>query len=105
MPRPTSPRHTSSPIVLDIPQTTTAQSALNLSNTHPIVTRAKDDISKPVDHLTLHTTTTSPLPWSHIHALRDPNRHNYNADGSLSRYKACLMANGRNQQHGIDYDD
>nr|GEW80071.1 ribonuclease H-like domain-containing protein [Tanacetum cinerariifolium] len=67
------PRPTSSPIVPDIPQTATAQPATNLSNTHPIVTRAKDGISKPVDRLTLHTTTTSHLPRSHIHALRDPN--------------------------------
>ncbi|GJY60221.1 ribonuclease H-like domain-containing protein [Tanacetum coccineum] len=27
------------------------------------------------------------------------------SDGSLSRYKACLVATGRSQQHGIDYDE
>ncbi|GKD93313.1 ribonuclease H-like domain-containing protein [Tanacetum coccineum] len=26
-------------------------------------------------------------------------------DGSLSSYKARLVANGRNQQFGVDYDD
>ncbi|GJS77180.1 ribonuclease H-like domain-containing protein [Tanacetum coccineum] len=31
-------------------------------------------------------------------------RHKFNADGSLSRYKARLVANGRSQQHGIDCD-
>ncbi|GJT27373.1 trichome birefringence-like protein 34 [Tanacetum coccineum] len=32
-------------------------------------------------------------------------KHKYNADGSLSRYKARLVANGRSQQHGIDCDE
>ncbi|KAJ9559993.1 LOW QUALITY PROTEIN: hypothetical protein OSB04_005153 [Centaurea solstitialis] len=32
-------------------------------------------------------------------------RHKYHADGSLSRYKACLVANGRSQQQGIDCDE
>nr|GEV00179.1 ribonuclease H-like domain-containing protein [Tanacetum cinerariifolium] len=32
-------------------------------------------------------------------------RHKYHADGSLSRYKAILIANGRNQQYGVDCSD
>ncbi|GJX48276.1 ribonuclease H-like domain-containing protein [Tanacetum coccineum] len=32
-------------------------------------------------------------------------RHKYHVDGSLSRYKARLVANGRTQQVGIDCDD
>ncbi|GJS77451.1 ribonuclease H-like domain-containing protein [Tanacetum coccineum] len=32
-------------------------------------------------------------------------KYKYNADGSLSRYKARLVANGRSQQQGIDCDD
>ncbi|GJZ80679.1 ribonuclease H-like domain-containing protein [Tanacetum coccineum] len=32
-------------------------------------------------------------------------RHKYHVDGSLSRYKARLVANGCNQQHGVDYSD
>ncbi|GJV66524.1 ribonuclease H-like domain-containing protein, partial [Tanacetum coccineum] len=32
-------------------------------------------------------------------------RHKFNADGSLSRYKAWLVTNGRSQQHGIDCDE
>lgn len=31
--------------------------------------------------------------------------HKYNAHGSLSRYKAHLVVNGRSKQHGIDYDE
>nr|GEV24008.1 hypothetical protein [Tanacetum cinerariifolium] len=32
-------------------------------------------------------------------------RHKYHADGSLSRYKARLVANGCNQQYGVDCSD
>ncbi|GJY02173.1 ribonuclease H-like domain-containing protein [Tanacetum coccineum] len=32
-------------------------------------------------------------------------KYKYNADGSLSRYKARLVANGRSQQQGIDCDE
>nr|GEY61695.1 ribonuclease H-like domain-containing protein [Tanacetum cinerariifolium] len=32
-------------------------------------------------------------------------RHKYHADGSLSRYKDRLVANGRSQQFGVDCDD
>nr|GEW54057.1 ribonuclease H-like domain-containing protein [Tanacetum cinerariifolium] len=32
-------------------------------------------------------------------------KHKYNADGSLSRYKAQLVTNGRSQQQGIDCDE
>ncbi|GKG27380.1 ribonuclease H-like domain-containing protein, partial [Tanacetum coccineum] len=31
--------------------------------------------------------------------------HKINADGSLSRYKARLVTNGRSQQQGIDCDE
>ncbi|GKA40896.1 ribonuclease H-like domain-containing protein [Tanacetum coccineum] len=110
-------------------------------STHPMVTRAKAGIFKPLERMNCHVTTTSPLPRSHVHALRDPNwkeamldeynalitngtwvlvprpanvnvvrsmwlfKHKFNADGSLSRYKARLVANGRSQQQGIDCDE
>nr|GEY02236.1 hypothetical protein [Tanacetum cinerariifolium] len=45
--------------------------SISISNTHPVITRAKDGISKPINQLSLHTNTTSPLLRSHIHALRD----------------------------------
>nr|GEV02508.1 ribonuclease H-like domain-containing protein [Tanacetum cinerariifolium] len=106
-----------------------------------MVTRAKAGISKPLAHMNCHATTTSPIPRSHLHALRDTNRHKamvdeynaliyngtwalvprlanvnivrsmwifkhkVNAYGSLSRYKARLVANGSNQQYGIDCDE
>ncbi|GKA46710.1 ribonuclease H-like domain-containing protein [Tanacetum coccineum] len=110
-------------------------------STHPMVTRAKAGIFKPFEHMNCHVTTTSPLPRSHVHALRDPHwkeamldeynalisngtwalvprpanvnvvrsmwlfKHKFKADGSLSRYKARLVANGHSQQQGIDCDE
>ncbi|GJX16315.1 ribonuclease H-like domain-containing protein [Tanacetum coccineum] len=110
-------------------------------STHPMVTRAKAGIFKPLERMNCHVTTTSPLPRSHVHALRDPHwkeamldeynalisngtwalvprpanvnvvrsmwlfKHKFKADGSLSRYKARLVANGRSQQQGIDCDE
>ncbi|GKE86384.1 ribonuclease H-like domain-containing protein, partial [Tanacetum coccineum] len=106
-----------------------------------MVTRAKARISKPLARMNCHATTTSPIPRSHLHAIRDPNwhkamvdeynalisngmwalvphpananivrsmwlfKHKFNANGSLSRYKARLVANGRSQQQGIDCDE
>ncbi|GJY16653.1 ribonuclease H-like domain-containing protein, partial [Tanacetum coccineum] len=57
-----------------------------------------------------HVTTTSPLPRSHSHALRDPNWKKamvdeYNALISNGTYKAQLITNGRSQQQGIDCDE
>ncbi|GKG24778.1 ribonuclease H-like domain-containing protein, partial [Tanacetum coccineum] len=53
----------------------TAHGNATTTNTHHMVTRAKARISNKV------------------------------ADGSLSMYKARLVANGRNQQQGIDFDE
>lgn len=43
---------------------------------HPMTTRAKSGIFKPISKLNLHTTTESPLPKSHLHALQDLNWNN-----------------------------
>nr|GEX68907.1 ribonuclease H-like domain-containing protein [Tanacetum cinerariifolium] len=40
-----------------------------------MVTRAKVGISKPLARMNFHATTTSAIPRSHLHALRDPNWH------------------------------
>ncbi|GKC06379.1 ribonuclease H-like domain-containing protein [Tanacetum coccineum] len=56
-------------------------------STHPMVTRAKAGIFKPLERMNCHVTTASPLPCSHVHALRDPN-------WKETMYKALLVANG-----------
>nr|GEW05833.1 ribonuclease H-like domain-containing protein [Tanacetum cinerariifolium] len=63
-----------------------------------MVTRAKAGIFKPLERMNCHVTTISPLPRSHVHALREPNWKD-------AMYKACLVANGRSQQQGIDCDE
>ncbi|GKB15015.1 ribonuclease H-like domain-containing protein, partial [Tanacetum coccineum] len=108
---------------------------------HPVVTRSKVGIMKANPKYNFHVTTSSPIPKSSFHALRDRNwkqamcdeykalidnetwvlvprppnvnivrsmwlyKHKYNADGSLSRYEARLVVNGRSQQQGIDCDE
>ncbi|GKB17867.1 ribonuclease H-like domain-containing protein [Tanacetum coccineum] len=32
-------------------------------------------------------------------------KHKFHADGTLSRYNACLVANGSSQQLGVDFDE
>ncbi|GKA51091.1 ribonuclease H-like domain-containing protein [Tanacetum coccineum] len=106
-----------------------------------MVTSSKVGIVNANPKYNLHVTTSSPIPKSPFHALRDPNwkqamcdeykalidkntwvlvprppniniirsiwlyTHKYNADGSLNRYKARLVTNGRSQQQGIDCDE
>nr|GEZ31854.1 ribonuclease H-like domain-containing protein [Tanacetum cinerariifolium] len=41
-------------------------------NTHPMVTRAKAGISKPLERMNCHVTTVSLLPLSHVRAFHDP---------------------------------
>ncbi|GKE69433.1 ribonuclease H-like domain-containing protein [Tanacetum coccineum] len=81
-----------------------------------MITRSQSGIAKPIDRLSLHTFSISPIPKILSHALKDPNWRNamydeynalvkmFHADGTLSRYKACLVANGSSQQLGVDFD-
>ncbi|GJV68261.1 ribonuclease H-like domain-containing protein [Tanacetum coccineum] len=109
--------------------------------THPMITRSQSGIVKPIDRLSLHTSSISPIPKNPYHALKDPNwrnaiydeynalinngtwllvprpagvnmvrsmwlfKHKFHADGTLSRYKARLVANGSSQQLGVDFDE
>nr|GEX78573.1 ribonuclease H-like domain-containing protein [Tanacetum cinerariifolium] len=94
-----------------------------------MVTRSQRGIIKPLERLSLHTSSVSPIPKSLFLALKDPNwcnamydkydalfkndtwilvprstdanlvwsmwlfKHRFHADGTLSRYKAGLVAN------------
>ncbi|GKB34193.1 ribonuclease H-like domain-containing protein [Tanacetum coccineum] len=79
-----------------------------------MVTCSKVDTVKKNPKFACHVSVSSSIPRSHIHALHDPNwKHamldEYNAlisnDGSISWYKARLVANGRSQQQRIDCDE
>nr|GEW15293.1 ribonuclease H-like domain-containing protein [Tanacetum cinerariifolium] len=65
--------------------------------THHMVTHAKAGIFKPLERMNCHVTTTSPLPRSHVHALRDPNwkeamLDEYNALITNGTYNALLVS-------------
>nr|GEU38243.1 ribonuclease H-like domain-containing protein [Tanacetum cinerariifolium] len=75
------------------------------TNTHHMVTRAKVGIAKPLARMNCHATTTSPIPRSYLHALRDPNWHK----AMLDEYNA-LISNGTwalvpRPANGIDCDE
>ncbi|GKC14702.1 ribonuclease H-like domain-containing protein [Tanacetum coccineum] len=106
-----------------------------------MVTSSESGIIKPLECLSLHTSSVSPIPKSPFLALKDPNwcnamydeynalvkngtwilvprptdanlvrsmwlfKHKFHADGTLSRYKAQLVANGSSQQLGVDFDE
>nr|GEU58158.1 ribonuclease H-like domain-containing protein [Tanacetum cinerariifolium] len=134
---PPSPIQQPSPQLLDIPN----QPPTEPPRTQRMVTRSQSGIVKPIDRLSLHTTSISPLPKSPFIALQNPHwnnamhdeynalvkngtwilvprpaginlvrsmwlfKHKFHADGTLSRYKARLVANGSSQQLGIDCDE
>ncbi|GJX52458.1 ribonuclease H-like domain-containing protein [Tanacetum coccineum] len=58
-------------------------------STHLMITCAKAGIFKSLERMNCHVTTTSSLPRSHVHALRDPNWK----EVMLDEYNA-LITNG-----------
>ncbi|GJU06666.1 ribonuclease H-like domain-containing protein [Tanacetum coccineum] len=130
------------PPIFDPPNPQTNTNPVNEPpRTHPMITRSQSGIVKPIERLSLHTSSLSPIPKSPFIALKDLNwcnaiydeynalvkngtwilvprpsdvnlvrsmwlfKHKFHADGTLSRYKARLVANGSNQQHGVDFDE
>ncbi|GJU00864.1 ribonuclease H-like domain-containing protein [Tanacetum coccineum] len=140
-PQSTPPTPLSTPSPQTTPTTPPPPPTPPPTSQHPMVTRFRVGIVKANPKYNLHVTTSSPIPKSLFHALRDPYwkqamcdeykalidnntlvlvplppnvnivrsmwlyKHNYNADGSLNRYKARLVTNGRSQQQGIDCDE
>ncbi|GKA06703.1 ribonuclease H-like domain-containing protein [Tanacetum coccineum] len=74
-----------------------------------MLTRFRFGSNGPPERLNIHVSPISPLPKSYTDACNDPNwkncivccmwlfHHKYLADGTLSRYKARLVANGSTQ--------
>nr|GEV87029.1 ribonuclease H-like domain-containing protein [Tanacetum cinerariifolium] len=77
----TSNTHITSPAV-------TAHGNALTTNTHHMVTRTKARLSKPLARMNCHATTTSPIPRSHLHALRNPNWHKAMVD----EYNALILS-------------
>ncbi|GJX47186.1 ribonuclease H-like domain-containing protein [Tanacetum coccineum] len=106
-----------------------------------MITQSQSGFVKPINRLSLHTSSISPIPKNPSHSLKDPKwrndmydeynalvkngtwllvprpagvnmvrsmwlfKHKFHADGTLSRYKARLVANGSSQQLGVDFDE
>nr|GEW20794.1 ribonuclease H-like domain-containing protein [Tanacetum cinerariifolium] len=122
----THPSHSSTPIPTSAQtqspaQTIDSHTPIQINNssqtmpTHLRFTRAKAGIFKQLEQamldeynalITNGTWVLVPRP-ANVNVIRSMwlFKHKFNADGSLSRYKARLVANGRSQQQGIDCDE
>ncbi|GJX49132.1 ribonuclease H-like domain-containing protein [Tanacetum coccineum] len=75
------------------------------ARTHSMVTRSQSDIVKLIE---LKNDTWILVPRSsNVNLVRSMwlSKHKFHADGTLSRYKTRLVANGSNQQHSVDFDE
>ncbi|GJX63587.1 ribonuclease H-like domain-containing protein [Tanacetum coccineum] len=81
-----------------------------------MITRSQSGIVKLINRLSLNTFLIFPIPKNSSDALKDRQwrnamydeynaLHKFHADGTLSRYKARLVANGSSQQLGVDFDE
>nr|GFB13276.1 ribonuclease H-like domain-containing protein [Tanacetum cinerariifolium] len=79
----THPSHSSTPIPTSAQtqshaQTVDSHTLIPINNssqtmpTHPMVTRAKAVIFKPLERMNCHVTTTLPLSRSHVHVIHNP---------------------------------
>nr|GEW15085.1 zinc finger, CCHC-type [Tanacetum cinerariifolium] len=87
-------------IILDPPQNTKS----NPMSVHLMVTCFRVGSNRPTQCLNLHVSLVSPLPKSYRDAFNDLNWQNA-MYGTLSRYKARLMANGSIKLEGVDADE
>lgn len=133
---------TAVPPPLPEPPTQPAPAALEAPR-HPMATRSKSGIvkAKQILSLSAQTLNPSPLPKSHLQALKDKywnpsmtteygaiiksgtydlvprppganvirsmwlHKHKYDANGVFKKHKSRLVANGKNQQQGVDFDE
>nr|GEV74283.1 ribonuclease H-like domain-containing protein [Tanacetum cinerariifolium] len=73
-----------------------------------MITRSQSGIVKPIDRLSLHTSSISRIPKNPSHALKDPNWRNAMYDELMRWLKwhlARLVANGSSQQLRVDFGE
>ncbi|XP_038995872.1 uncharacterized protein LOC120120264 [Hibiscus syriacus] len=77
----------------------------DVSNRHPMVTRSKNGIRKPRVFLAAKKLQSEVEPTTIEEAFLICCKWKKNADGTIARYKAWLVAKGYLQQAGRDYDE
>nr|GEV15594.1 ribonuclease H-like domain-containing protein [Tanacetum cinerariifolium] len=86
----------------------------NPVSVHPMIIHFHVRTNRPTQLFTLHMSSVLPLPKSYSDAFNDPKWQNAMSDkyntliknnGTLSRYKARLVANGSSQVKGINVDE
>nr|GEV77970.1 ribonuclease H-like domain-containing protein [Tanacetum cinerariifolium] len=91
---------TQSPIIIHDPPENP-----NPVSIHPMVIRFRVGTNRFTERLNLQMSSIYPLPKSYYDAFSDPNWQNAMQNGTLSRYKACLVVNGSTQLEGVDVDE
>uniref|UniRef100_A0A2N9HUN6 Reverse transcriptase Ty1/copia-type domain-containing protein n=1 Tax=Fagus sylvatica TaxID=28930 RepID=A0A2N9HUN6_FAGSY len=107
---PTAHSTASEPSALSEPSaTSTAPPAAPLTSTHSMKTRAKSGIFKPKEYAALQRQGTwslvPPPPSKNIVGCKWVYKLKHNSDGSISRYKARLVAKEFHEQYGVDYEE
>ncbi|GKD24113.1 hypothetical protein Tco_1225816 [Tanacetum coccineum] len=99
------------PPIFDPPNPQTNTNPVNEPpRTHPMITRSQSGIVKPIERLSLHTSSLSPIPKSPFIALKDPNWCNaklaFNRkmllflDSKNTTFKASTAKINRNGERG-----
>ncbi|GJW10541.1 ribonuclease H-like domain-containing protein [Tanacetum coccineum] len=72
-----------------------------------MVTRSQSDIVKPIERLSLHTSSLSPIPKSPFIALKDPNWCNamYDEYNALVKNGTWILVPRPSNQHDVDFDE
>nr|GFB12252.1 ribonuclease H-like domain-containing protein [Tanacetum cinerariifolium] len=70
-----------------------------------MATRFRVGSNRPLERLYLLVSFISPLPKSYTDTFNNLNWQNAMRDGTLSHYKARLVANGSTQLEGIAVDE
>uniref|UniRef100_A0A2N9HYA6 Reverse transcriptase Ty1/copia-type domain-containing protein n=1 Tax=Fagus sylvatica TaxID=28930 RepID=A0A2N9HYA6_FAGSY len=108
---PTAHSTASEPSALSEPSaTSTAPPVAPLTSTHSMKTCAKSGIFKPKkEYAALQSQGTwslvPPPPSKNIVGCKWVYKLKHNSDGSISRYKARLVAKEFHQQYGVDYEE
>ncbi|GKC09110.1 ribonuclease H-like domain-containing protein [Tanacetum coccineum] len=93
------------PPIFDPPNPQTNTNPVNEPpRTHPMITRSQSGIVKPIERLSLLTSSISPIPKSPFLALKDPHWCNamYDEYNALVKNGTCLVVSRKWSIHQLD---